>query len=145
MEMNRRSFLRVTTLTGGGMLLGLYPGRETKAQFGRPPALSPHAFVRLLPDGSVAIMARSPEVGQGAKTMMPMLIAEELDVDWKKVKVEQADLDPKYGFQFSGGSFGTPSSWEPLRRVGAALRQIDRKSTRLNSSHSSVSRMPSSA
>lgn len=124
MEMNRRSFLRVTALTGGGMLLGLYPGRESKAQFGRGPALSPHAFVRILPDGSVTIMARSPEVGQGAKTMMPMLIAEELDVDWKSVKVEQADLDAKYGFQFSGGSFGTPSSWEPLRRVGATLRQM---------------------
>lgn len=124
MEMNRRSFLRVTALTGGGMLMGLYPGRETKAQFGRPPALSPHAFVRIMPDGSVTIMARSPEVGQGAKTMMPMLIAEELDVDWKAVKVEQGDLDPKYGFQFSGGSFGTPMSWEPLRRVGATLRQM---------------------
>jgi isoquinoline 1-oxidoreductase subunit beta len=125
MSLTRRSFLRVTALAGGGMLLGLYPKELAKAQPGRGgPPLSPNTFIRIAPDGTVTIMARSPEIGQGIKTMLPMLIAEELDADWKAVKVEQADLDSKYGMQFSGGSFGTPSSWDPLRRVGAAGRMM---------------------
>jgi isoquinoline 1-oxidoreductase beta subunit len=128
MNINRRSFLQVTALIGGGMLLGLFEPSQAEAKpqgrFGQGPPLSPYAFIRIASDGKVTIIARAPEVGQGIKTMTPMLIAEELDVDWKSVIVEQADLDGKYGAQFSGGSFGTPSSWEPLRRVGAAARQM---------------------
>src|SRR5271165_7683562 len=111
MRMHRRSFLKLTALAGGGLALGLYR--------------SPLAFIHIAPDGIVTIMARASETGQGMRNMLPMLIAEELDVDWKDVRVEQADLNEKiYGTQFSGGSANTPMGWEPMRRVGAAGRQL---------------------
>jgi isoquinoline 1-oxidoreductase beta subunit len=123
---DRRSFLRVTAMAGGGMVLSLYLDPLLPGQ-GQPPAppLAPNAFVRITADGAVTIMAKNPEVGQGVKTMLPMLIAEELDVDWKDVKVEQTDVDEsKYGVQFAGGSRATPLHWDSLRRVGAAARQM---------------------
>ncbi len=125
MATTRRTFLQAVALTGGGFLLGfrVEPAAEA-AQPGRGgPALSPNSFIKIMPDGSVTIIARGTEIGQGVKTSMPMLIAEELDVEWKSVHVEQADLDSKYGPQFTGGSLATPMSWEPLRRVGAAARR----------------------
>ncbi|MEP6754329.1 MAG: molybdopterin cofactor-binding domain-containing protein [Chthonomonadales bacterium] len=134
MAMDRRSFIKLTALAGGGMLVGLYSdagaqaaerGRPAGGQRpGGPPPLAPQAFISIAPDGTVTIMAGRPEIGQGVKTMMPMLIAEELDVEWKHVKVTQSKLENKYGTQFSGGSFGTPGAWEPLRRVGATGRHM---------------------
>ena len=121
---NRRSFLKVTTLAGGGMLLGLYT-RPLRAQFGNNPAPVPSAYFRIAPNGTVTIVAKDPEVGQGVKTMLPMLIAEELDVEWKSVKIEQADFDDSVYFgQFAGGSMATPTNWVPLRQIGAAGRAM---------------------
>lgn len=126
-RIDRRSFLRVTALAGGGIMFATYvdPVAGLLAQFGPAAPLSPNAFVKIAPDGTVTIMAKNPEVGQGIKTMLPMIIADELDVDWKDVKVEQADVDQaKYGFQFAGGSFATPLNWDPMRQVGAGARQM---------------------
>ncbi len=125
---DRRDFLRVTSLAGGGLLLG------TWLDFGAVGALGatevadefmPNAFIRIAPNGAITIMAKNPEVGQGVKTMLPMLIAEELDVAWESITIEQAMSDEsKYGRQVAGGSTATPTNWEPLRRAGAAGRAM---------------------
>ncbi|MGO8759937.1 MAG: molybdopterin cofactor-binding domain-containing protein [Terracidiphilus sp.] len=126
MRLNRRLFLQLTALAGGGLALDLYRSPLAVAQGpGTPPDLTPQAFIHIAPDGVVTIMARASESGQGMRNMLPMLIAEELDVDWKNVRVQQADLNEEiYGRQFSGGSANTPMGWEPMRRVGAAGRQL---------------------
>ncbi|MGA3011698.1 MAG: molybdopterin cofactor-binding domain-containing protein [Terracidiphilus sp.] len=124
--MNRRLFLQLTALAGGGLALELYRSPLAAAQGPQAlPDLKPQTFIHIAPDGIVTIMARASESGQGMRSMLPMLIAEELDVDWKDVRIKQADLNEKiYGRQFSGGSHNTPQGWEPMRRVGAAGRQL---------------------
>jgi isoquinoline 1-oxidoreductase beta subunit len=127
-KMNRRSFLRVTAIGGGGMMLALHLDPLTAlGQYVPPPTpqLFPSSFIRVDANGIVTIMAKNPEVGQGIKTMLPMIIADEFDVDWKDVVIEQADLDQKkYGVQVAGGSTATPTNWMPLRQVGAAGRTM---------------------
>jgi isoquinoline 1-oxidoreductase beta subunit len=126
MKMNRRFFLRASAMAGGGFMLGFYPKTELKAQ-GFPGAnqpLSPADFVSIAPDGTATIVAKNQELGQGALNLLPMMIAEELDVDWKAVRIVRSGVGPQYGGQITGGSSATPSNWEPMRRVGAAARHM---------------------
>ena len=123
MQLSRRSFLQVTALSGGGMLLGTYIEPTILAQRPQPP-FEPNAFIRIASDGTVTLISRNPEIGQGVKTMLPMLIAEELEVDWKNVRVEQADFDAKYGLQTTGGSRAASNNWIPMQQVGAVGRQL---------------------
>jgi len=124
----RRAFLQASAAIGGGLLLEfMLPmrgfGRTNPNAAGDGGILG--AYVRISPDGLVTITSKNPEIGQGIKTMLPMLIAEELDADWSKVRIDQALSDPAtYGRQFAGGSRATPLNWEPMRRVGAAARQM---------------------
>lgn len=121
----RRDFLKVSTLAGGGLLLnfhalGLEEMTEVPAEIFRP-----NAFLSISPDGIITLMAPNPEVGQGVKTALPMLVAEELDADWSALRIEQAPLDTQnYQRQVAGGSGSVRSSWESFRRAGAAARQM---------------------
>src|SRR5690242_20489381 len=97
--MDRRSVMKVRALAGGGLLIGVY-APELQAQFGGnlpPTPINPHTYIKVHPDNTFTVIAKNPETGQGIRNALPMLIADEFDVDWKQVKVEQGDLDPKYG------------------------------------------------
>ncbi len=129
---SRRFFLMASAAAGGGLILAgcVTPeategGAAAAALPAKPaaPVMDMNAFVAISPDGTVRIMAKNPEIGQGIKTMLPMLIAEELDADWSKVTIEQGDADQaRYGMQIAGGSFATPNHWMSHRQVGAAAR-----------------------
>lgn len=126
--LSRRAFLSAGVAVGGGFLLA------AAIPFKRAVALAPSAaseqypltiYVRIAPTGVVTILAPNPEMGQGTKTALPMLLAEELDVAWKDVVIEMADYEGgRMGHQSSGGSFSTPSNWLPLRQAGATGRQM---------------------
>jgi isoquinoline 1-oxidoreductase beta subunit len=127
LTLDRRDFLRVTALAGGGFMLATYLGPLDLFAQGRGNAapLDPNAFVSIDANGIVTVIAKNPEIGQGVKVMLPMLIAEELDVEWKDIRIQQGDLNPaKYGNQSAGGSTATPNNWVPMRRIGAAARQM---------------------
>ncbi|MGQ0712697.1 MAG: molybdopterin cofactor-binding domain-containing protein [Gemmatimonadaceae bacterium] len=124
---SRRDFLKVTALAGGGVLFSAYTGTANAWAPDAPGTadFTPNAFIRITPDGIVTIIAKNPEIGQGVRTMLPMLIADELDVDWTSVRVAQADLDTtRFERQSAGGSTATPNNWIPMRRVGAAARAM---------------------
>jgi isoquinoline 1-oxidoreductase subunit beta len=124
---SRRAFLKVSALAVGGVLFhGIVPvTARAAADADTISGTTLNAFIRIAPDGIVTITAKNPEIGQGIKTMLPMLIAEELDIDWNDVRIEQADLNTaKFGEQFAGGSMATPLNWDPMRRVGAGARQM---------------------
>src|SRR6204780_5662165 len=118
---SRRAFLRAGAAVGGGLLLEFsLPGvLNARANASSSPSTL-NAFVQISSDGAVTIVSKNPEIGQGIKTMLPMLIAEELDVNWADVHIEQPLSDPnKYGVQFAGGRRANPPNWEALRGGGA--------------------------
>ncbi len=128
--MDRRSFFRLAAKAGGGLVLGYYLGPLARGQIAKPDlekvdgVFIPNAFIRIAPDGSVTVFSARPEVGQGIKTSLPMVVAEELGADWKNVKVVSAMLDPAFGPQFAGGSMSTPMSYAAMRKVGATARTM---------------------
>ncbi|WCP14441.1 Membrane-bound aldehyde dehydrogenase [pyrroloquinoline-quinone] [Sphingobium sp. AntQ-1] len=120
--LSRRGFISASLLAGGGLLFDLNVPLARAAD-GTPVILT--AFIRILPDNRVVIGAKNAEIGQGAKTMLPMMIAEELGVDWSQVTIEQTHADAKvFGGQSAGGSRTTPREWLPTRQAGAAARAM---------------------
>jgi isoquinoline 1-oxidoreductase subunit beta len=124
--LSRRGFLSASLAAGGGILFAAtFPSLRDRAMAAGSDASMVTLFARISPSGVVTIFAPNPEVGQGTKTALPMIFAEELDVAWKDVVIEMADYQGgKMGGQSSGGSYSTPSNWMPLRKAGAAARQM---------------------
>jgi isoquinoline 1-oxidoreductase beta subunit len=128
--LDRRSFLKYTAIGGGGLVLGLYfksSGRLFGSEIAKPAAgtaFKPNAFIRIAPDGVVTLVSKQPEIGQGIKTSLPMIIAEELEVNWKDVVIVQGDLDAAYGSQSAGGSRSTPNNYNEFHRLGATARTM---------------------
>jgi isoquinoline 1-oxidoreductase beta subunit len=132
---SRRSFIKVSAISGGGMMLGfnwfasaksvevLSKGKDLSAEW-----VEMNGYIKITADNVIKIMAPNPEFGQNVKTSLPMIVAEELDVDWKDVVVEQAPYDTSlFVRQFAGGSQSVRTTWKPLRTAGAAARQMLRE------------------
>ncbi|MEO1385201.1 MAG: molybdopterin cofactor-binding domain-containing protein, partial [Bacteroidota bacterium] len=128
---NRRSFLKASVLAGGGMMLGFNWLASCTPVNKEIPLQMPeewfniNAFLKIGDNGVVTIMSPNPEIGQNVKTSMPMIVAEELDVEWKNVVVEQAGLDTQsFRRQVAGGSQSIRQGWQSLRRAGATARAM---------------------
>jgi len=134
-EMKRRDFLKTSAAVGGGLLLSLYVPEwaladnthEATALAATPAPFAPNAFVRIGTDNIVTVIVNKSEMGQGVYTSLPMLVAEELEADWSKVRYEPAPVDAAYnhtvfGMQMTGGSTSTASEWDRLRQAGATAR-----------------------
>ena len=128
-KLDRRSFLKASALAGGGMILsfswltGCKPAPKEVA-LGLPDEwFELNSYIKIGENGAISLMSPNPEFGSNVKTSMPMILADELDVDWKNVMVEQADFYPeRYERQFTGGSQGIRQGWKPLRTAGATAR-----------------------
>ncbi|HET9746863.1 MAG TPA: molybdopterin cofactor-binding domain-containing protein [Chitinophagaceae bacterium] len=125
---NRRDFIKITSLTGGGLVLGFsWFGSEAAPvviKTGAVADLNFNSYLSIATDGTITIFSPNPELGQNVMTSFPMIVAEELDADWSKVKVLQAPLDKKFDRQLTGGSGAIPHSWKRLRTAGATAKHL---------------------
>src|SRR5256886_5896729 len=124
---NRRELLKTGAAAGAGLVTGLcLPAFDPRAPHAAaaPGPFKPNAWIEIRPDGAVTIWTGRSEMGQGVRTAMPMIVAEELEADWPRVRVAQADAAPAYGDQFTVGSRSVRSGFEPLRKAGAAAREM---------------------
>lgn len=125
LQMSRRTLFKLTGAAGAGLVIAFAMTPELAEAAASAKAFVPNAFIRIAPDGSIFIFSQRPEIGQGIKTALPLVVAEELDAAWTDVKVEQAPINPKlYGPQGAGGSTSIPTSWDRLRKAGAAARAM---------------------
>jgi isoquinoline 1-oxidoreductase subunit beta len=121
-RLGRRGFLTAGVLGGAGLWVAIHLPSAARAGAAGRAALEPNAWLRVDPTGQVTITVARSEMGQGAFTSMAVLVAEELEADWKAVRVVQADALPRYGRMGTGGSRSVRDGWLPLRQAGAAAR-----------------------
>src|SRR6266513_3848759 len=128
-NVSRRDFLETTAAAGAGLVIGFHLPAGGRFAAAAAAPFAPNAWLRISPDHSVLILVDRSEMGQGVTTALPMLIAEELDADWTKVKIESAPADkayinPMFGMQGTGGSTSVRAAYTPLRKAGAAAREM---------------------
>jgi len=129
LNLNRRDFLKTGAAAGGGLLIGLYLPTGNRIASAQQKTFAPNAFIRIGTDNWVTVIVNHSEMGQGVYTSLPMLVAEEMDADWSKIRVESAPVDPAYnhtafGIQITGGSSSTWSEYDRLRKAGATARAM---------------------
>lgn len=119
---SRREFIGAGVAAGAGLVIGFYlPHRSS---VGGGDSFVPNAYLRITPDNKVTVVVARSEMGQGVRTALPMILAEELEADWKQISIEQAGASTLYGDQSTGGSASVRSTWDPMRKAGAAAREM---------------------
>src|SRR6202050_3088827 len=119
--LSRREFVAAGLAAGAGLVVGFYLPHLGRA---RKEVFSPNAYLRITPDNRITIVVARSEMGQGVRTALPMILAEELEADWKQIEIEQAGASTLYGDQGTGGSASVKSTWDPMRKAGAAAREV---------------------
>src|ERR1700723_2683187 len=119
--LSRREFVAAGVAAGAGLVIGFYlPHRASSEK----ESFSPSAYLRITPDNKITIVVARSEMGQGVRTALPMILAEELEADWKHIEIEQAGASTLYGDQTTGGSASVRTTWDPMRKAGAAAREM---------------------
>ena len=121
---SRREFLKSTAAGSAGLLLAFYCPAFAGAANADDSPIEPNAFITIDPNGDVRLTITRSEMGQGVRTSLAMILAEELDADWSRVQIAQGDCDPQYGDMTTGGSMSIRSTWDPLRKAGACARDM---------------------
>ena len=119
--LSRREFVAAGVAAGAGLVVGFYLPHGGHA---RKESFSPNAYLRITPDNKITIVVARSEMGQGVRTALPMILAEELEADWKQIEIEQAGASTLYGDQTTGGSASVRTTWDPMRKAGAAAREM---------------------
>lgn len=120
--LSRREFVTAGIAAGAGLVIGFY--LPHKSSSGNVDSFSPNAYLRITPDNKVTIVVARSEMGQGVRTALPMILAEELEADWKQIAIEQAGASTLFGDQTTGGSASIRTTWDPMRKAGAAAREM---------------------
>jgi isoquinoline 1-oxidoreductase beta subunit len=118
--LSRREFVAAGVAAGAGLVIGFYlpHGNSSGSTF------APNAYLKITPDGKITIVVARSEMGQGVRTSLPMILAEELEADWKQITIAQAGASTLYGDQTTGGSASVRTTWDPMRKAGAAAREM---------------------
>jgi len=119
--LSRREFVTAGVAAGAGLVIGFYLPHKTGS---REESFSPNAYLRITPDNKIIIVVARSEMGQGVRTALPMILAEELEADWKQIEIEQAGASTLFGDQTTGGSASVRTTWDPMRKAGAAAREM---------------------
>jgi len=119
--LSRREFLVAGAAAGTGLVIGFYLPR---GRSGETQIFAPNAYLKITPDGRITVVVARSEMGQGVRTSLPMILAEELEADWKQITIEQAGASTLYGDQTTGGSASVRTTWDPMRKAGAAAREM---------------------
>ena len=123
-ELTRRAFLQATATGSAGLIVAFYLGAEGASATPANKSFAPNAFIEITREDEIRLWVARSEMGQGVRTSMTMILADELDADWARVKIMQADFDAKYGDMVTGGSMSVRSCWAPLRKAGATAREM---------------------